>query len=190
MSGIMLPAGCCCDSEGPGSDDPCSYCSGKTPLTLEALFSNITVCTACYVIGAGPVAYKFTTPPPTPIGPYTLAQTANPCVYEYSAAVTGQINMYTLPTCPPPGLGWSLIDLKIQATFTTNKLVIYGLWTHQMGGPISFYGPSTYFFMATIDPATVCDGPWSPSNGYTTCNTNGPDYMGYGGSVSITSQWK
>ena len=61
-----------------------------------------TVCTGCYVTGAGPVSYKFTTPPPTPIGPYTLAQATNPCIYEYSAPVTGQINMYTVATCPPP----------------------------------------------------------------------------------------
>ncbi len=190
MSGIMLPAGCCCDSEGPGSDYPCSYCSGKTPLTLEALFSNITVCTACYVIGAGPVAYKFTTPPPTPAGPYTLTQTvANRCVYEYSAAVSGQIDMYTVSTCTGGSASFPLINQVIRATFTANTIAISGWWTHTIWGPMAMYGPNTYFFGATVNPTSVCDGPWSPGNAYSACNTSGPTYMAHSGAASIVANF-
>ena len=190
MSGIMLPAGCCCDSEGPGSDYPCSYCSGKTPLTLEALFSNITVCTACYVIGAGPVSYKFTTPPPTPIGPYTLTQTAaNRCVYEYSAAVSGQIDMYTVSTCTGGSFSFPLINQVIRATFTTSTIAISGWWSHVIWGPMAMYGPNTYFFSATVNPTSVCDGPWSPGNAYSACNTSGPTYMAHSGVASIVASF-
>ena len=187
MAGILLPGGCCC---GSGSPYPCTHCSGVTPVSLSVVFSGITVCTDCYVIGGGPVSYKFTTAPPTPAGPYTLAQTAeNRCVYEYSAVVSGQIDMYTVSNCSGQGLGYPLYDLVIRATFTENQVELSGWWTHAMGGPMSFYGPNTHFFSATVNPVSVCDGPWSPANGYTACNTGGPSYMGHSGTASIVSDF-
>jgi hypothetical protein len=187
MSGILLTAGCCCES---GSPYPCTHCSDKTPQTLEVTFSSITVCSACYVIGGGPVSYKFTTAPPTPAGPYTLAQTAgNRCVYEYSGGVSGQIDMYPVSTCTGGSSSFPLINLVIRATFTASALALSAWWTHASSGPMAMYGPNTYFFSATLNPTSVCDGPWSPGNAYSACNTSGPTYMAHSGTASIVSRF-
>jgi len=188
VSGILLPAGCCC--EGGGSPYPCTHCSDKTPLTLEVTFSSIIVCTGCHIIGGGPVSYKFTTPPPTLAGPYKLTQTpANRCVYEYSAAVSGQIDMYTVSTCTGGSLGYPLINMVIRVTFTASTIAVDGWWTHALSGPMAMYGPNTYFFSATLNPISVCDGPWSPGNAYSACNTSGPAYMAHSGTASIVSKF-
>ena len=187
MSGILLPAGCCCG--GGGSLYPCLHCTDKTPKTLSATFSSLTICTACYIIGGGPVSYKFTTAPPTPVGPYTLAQTGDRCVYEYSAAVSGQIDMYTVNDCTGEGYSYPLIDLVIRATFTANTIALDGWWTHEVSGPMAMYGPNTYFFSKTLTPVSVCDGPWTPANGLTACNTSGPSYMGHSGAASIVANF-
>jgi len=180
---VAVPSDCCCG----GSENPCTWCSGRTPVSLQVLFSGLTICTACYVVGGG--SYKFTTPPPAPVGPYTLAQTANACVYEYSAGVSGQIDMYATGDCTGASASFPLSDLKIQATFTANQLDVSAWWTHAAWGPMGFYGPDTYFFSATLNPTTVCNGPWTPANGLVACNTNGPAYMGHSGAASVVSKW-
>lgn len=182
---VAVPSDCCCG----GSENPCSHCDTRTPVSLQVLFSGLTVCTACYVIGAGPVAYKFSTAPPTPAGPYTLAQTGNPCVYKYTAGVSGQIDMYGVVDCTGGSAAYGLIDLMIEATFTANKIALEAWWTHPAWGPMDFYGPYTYFFIGEVDPATVCDGPWTPPNGLVACNTSGPAYMGHSGTLSVVSKW-
>lgn len=180
---VAVPSDCCCG----GSENPCTHCSGNTPVSLQVVFSGLTLCTACYVIGGG--SYKFTGVPPTPAGPYTLAQTGNPCVYEYSAAASGQVNMYATGDCTGATAAFPLLLLEIWATITANKIDLAGWWTHGVWSPMTFYGPYTQFFVATIDPATVCDGPWTPPNGLTACNTTGPSYMGHSGNASVVSKW-
>lgn len=187
MGAILLPAGCC---RASGSESPCTHCDDKTPVSLSVTFSSLTICTACYVIGGGPVSYKFTTAPPTPAGPYTLAQTGgNPCVYEYSTGVSGQIDMYTVSNCTGGSASFPLIDLVIRATFTASTIALLGWWTHASSGPMAMYGPNTYFFAATVNPTSVCDGPWSPGNAYSACNTSGPSYMAHSGTASIVANF-
>jgi len=187
MGAILLPVGCCCAN---GSENPCTHCDDKTPVSLSVTFSSLTICTACYIIGGGPVSYKFTTAPPTPTGPYTLAQTGgNPCVYEYSTGVSGQIDMYTVNNCTGGGSSFPLINLVIRATFTASTIALSGWWTHAQSGPMAMYGPDTFFFSKTLTPVSVCDGPWSPSNGLVACNTSGPTYMGHSGTASIVANF-
>lgn len=180
---VSVPSDCCCG----GSESPCIACTGRTPVSLQVLFSGLTVCNDCYVIGVG--SYKFGTLPATPAGPYTLAQTGNHCVYEYSAAASGQIDIFATGNCMGGSAGYPFSDLIIRATFTFNKFEIQGWWVHGLWGPMAMYGPSTYFFTATIDPATVCGGPWTPANGLTVCNTGGPAYMAIAGTASVVSKW-
>ena len=189
MGAIILPGGCCC--EGGGSESPCSHCDNKTPVDLSVTFSSLTICAACYAIPPGATSYTFTTAPPTPAGPYTLDQTGgNPCIYEYSAAVTGTIGMYTDGTCSGTPASFDLIDLVIRATFTASTIALAGWWTHAQSGPMAIYGPHTYFFSKTLTPVSVCDGPWSPANALVACNTSGPTYMGHSGPASVVANLK
>ena len=184
MGAILLPGGCCC---GGGSEDPCTHCDDLTPVSLSVTFSSITLCTACYADGG--ISYEFTTAPPTPAGPYTLTQTGNPCIYEYSAAVSGQIDMYASADCTGVEANFPLINHVIRVTITANTILLEAWWTRDSNAPMAFYGPNTWYFNKTLTPVSVCDGPWSPSNGLTACNTSGPAFMGHSGTASIVANF-
>lgn len=189
MSGILLPAGCCCDSE-TGSLNPCSYCSDKTPVSLEVMFSLITLCTGCRSeFGSDVIGYKLSVVPPLPAGPYTLAQLpGSPCKYQYTAPATGEWTMTSWPDCPAnPPYEYPFDQIIINAEFNTASIEIEAFWTHPWWGPMSLHGAQTFFFTGTKSQA-VCDGPFSVTNGLTSCYDT-PVYGGHGGLASVVANW-
>ncbi|MDP6526772.1 MAG: hypothetical protein QGH15_21430 [Kiritimatiellia bacterium] len=189
MSGGFHRAGCCCGSGG-GSSSPCGYCSDRTPVSLEVMFSSIVVCTGCrQEFGGGVIGYMLSVIPPTPAGPYTLTQVAGDnCKYRYTVPVTGEWMMSLWPGCPDEGaLFFPFMDLVIEATFNSASIEMEAFWTHAMYGPMTLHGAQSFFF-AGSKSQTVCDGPFTITNDRSSCY-NTPDNGGHSGLATVVSKW-
>ena len=125
MSGILLPAGCCCKK---GSTSSCENCD-LTPIGLTVVFSGITLCTNCIEHSAG--SDKYTSNPAVPNGSFTLTQDApgRPCTYLYNEAASGELTQYEDDVCEGNVHATFDIDrLFIQATIGPSTIKLGALW--------------------------------------------------------------
>ena len=161
MSGILLPAGCCCGC----SDTPCVYCSDRTPTIMRVTFSGVSWCTNCaYYSGSWTASKKWTTYPATLAGPYDCTQIAA-CEWEYSAASSGKITHYTDAGCSAGGVAYDqTLKVRVELISLTTIRLTAGFFhdtppPHSPGYQFPFHSG-----WPDVTRTTSCGGPWVITN--------------------------
>ena len=188
MSGILLPAGCCCEHEENSCDD-CETEYGNTDQFTVA-FSSVARCTGCYAHTYGGYVNWETPPSPALSASYVLNQAApdpgGGCIWRYEEDITGAYAFYGGggSSCASWIQRRSLEKLFIELRINLNptplrmKLIAY-YWKPSVSTSVA------HIFNGTTITPTPCFGTTVINNTKTTCvDTGGYTVWGSGTSGS------
>ena len=168
MSGILLPAGCCCDQPEPGDD--CEFCDG-TPKYWTVTISGVDdgLCDDCG-LRTGEIDKSWKMIEVVIDGVYLLTQTGDPCIWATPAMVgvgTSQAQLWTdSDDCTGSNTGFSNHTLGIALTRTEAGWEMY---IGQRGSPLP--NPDERVFIGASAEASDddCDTIAAMSNDDDTC---------------------